>query len=78
MTREGANRVPSSGGAIVAFIADPCACPDPTGDGTVGITDFLAVLAAWGPCVSCAADFDDDGFVGITDLLMLLAAWGPC
>ncbi len=78
VTREGANRVPSSGGAIIAFIADPCSCPDPTGDGTVGITDFLAVLAAWGPCVSCAADFDDDGFVGITDLLMLLAAWGPC
>ncbi len=27
------------------------ACPgDADGDGTVGITDFLALLAAWGPC----------------------------
>ena len=27
-------------------------CPaDLGGDGNVGITDFLAVLAAWGPCL---------------------------
>jgi outer membrane protein assembly factor BamB len=49
-------------------------------DGVVGITDFLAVLAAWGPCPPgpCPADFDDDGEVGILDFLIVLAAWGPC
>ncbi len=44
-------------------------------DGTVGITDFLLVLAQWGTPGSC--DFDGGG-VGITDFLELLANWGPC
>ncbi len=52
-------------------------------DDEVGITDFLALLGAWGPCPepcppSCPADLDHDCEVGITDFLMLLAAWGPC
>ncbi len=49
-------------------------------DGVVGITDFLLLLAAWGPCpdppATCPADLDGSGDVGITDLLMLLGAWG--
>jgi hypothetical protein len=48
-------------------------------DGVVGILDFLALLAAWGPCPPaglCAADLDGDGAVGITDFLALLADWG--
>ena len=50
-------------------------------DGFVGIEDFLALLAAWGPCSdpcppSCPADLDGDCDVGITDFLMLLANWG--
>ena len=54
---------------------------DLNGDGTVGITDFLALLALWGPCSdpcppSCAADLDGDCNVGITDFLTLLANWG--
>ena len=54
---------------------------DVDGDGTVGVLDFLALLAAWGPCPgpcppSCAADFDSDCQVGITDFLLLLANWG--
>ncbi len=52
---------------------------DVDGDGIVGITDFLLLLAAWGPCAecaSCSADFDDDCNVGITDLLTLLGNWG--
>ncbi len=52
---------------------------DVNGDGVVGITDFLALLAAWGPCADCndcPADFDGDCDVGITDLLILLANWG--
>lgn len=52
---------------------------DVDGDGVVGVVDFLALLAAWGPCpdppAACPADLDGDGHVGITDLLMLLAAW---
>jgi len=51
------------------------------GDGDVGITDFLLLLAAWGPCptppTDCPADLDGDGNVGITDMLILLANWGP-
>ncbi|MBT8484379.1 MAG: hypothetical protein KJO43_02300, partial [Phycisphaerae bacterium] len=48
---------------------------DITGDGTVGFTDLLALLAAWGPCAGCPADLDGDGIVGFTDLLELLASW---
>ncbi|MHC5006375.1 MAG: dockerin type I domain-containing protein, partial [Planctomycetota bacterium] len=60
-------------------IPDECECPaDFDGDGQVGITDFLALLAAWGPNPGHVADLDGDGQVGITDFLALLAAWGPC
>ncbi len=53
---------------------------DLDGDGTVGILDFLALLAVWGPCdnpcpPSCPADLDGDCTVGITDFLTLLANW---
>ncbi len=56
------------------------ACPaDITGDGTVGVEDLLALLAAWGGCPRpCPADLDGDGTVGVPDLLALLANWGPC
>ncbi|MHC4081345.1 MAG: choice-of-anchor Q domain-containing protein, partial [Planctomycetota bacterium] len=54
---------------------------DLDGSGDVGVTDFLALLAAWGPCPapcppSCPADFDGDCEVGVTDFLILLAKWG--
>ena len=54
---------------------------DLDGDGSVGILDFLALLAAWGPCPgscppSCPGDLDGDCSVGITDFLALLANWG--
>ena len=56
-----------------------CVCPwELDGDGTIGITDFLELLAAWGPNPGHPADFDGDGVVGITDFLELLANWGPC
>ena len=54
---------------------------DLDGDGTVGIVDFLMLLAAWGPCPEpcppgCPADFDDDCEVAITHMLILMANWG--
>ena len=65
-------------------VHDTCESPNPcpgniVGGCSVGIVDFLQVLAAWGPCVGfCPADIDEDNQVGIIDLLELLAHWGPC
>ena len=54
-------------------------CADADGDGIVGISDFLLVLAQWGPCPpQCLGDVDGDGVVGINDFLLVLANWGPC
>ncbi len=54
-------------------------CPwDTDGSGDVGIVDFLALLAAWGPNPRDPSDFNGDGFVNITDFLDLLAHWGRC
>jgi len=50
---------------------------DLDGDNTVGISDLLQLLAAWGPC-ECFEDIDGDGVVGINDFLDLLANWGAC
>jgi hypothetical protein len=64
------------------YQGDGSTCPlnpfDITGDGIVGINDFLGILAAWGPNPGHDADYDEDGFVGISDLLMLLGNWGQC
>jgi hypothetical protein len=54
---------------------------DLDGDGSVGVLDFLLLLAAWGPCPdpcppSCAADLDGDCEVGVSDFLLLLTNWG--
>lgn len=52
-------------------------CPaDLDGDGNVGTTDLLELLAQWG--TDGSADIDGDGTVGTNDLLILLANWGPC
>ncbi len=53
----------------------PCPWDCDDGDGTIGIADFLAVLAQWGSPGSC--DLDGGGTVGIKDFLVLIAAWGP-
>ena len=47
-------------------------------DGEVGVTDFLAMLGAWGFNPGHPADIDFDDWVGVTDFLALLARWGPC
>ncbi len=56
----------------------PSCTGDIDGDGTVGASDLLTLLAAWGTDPGGPPDFDGDGNVGASDLLILLAAWGPC
>ena len=51
---------------------------DVDGDGNVGVSDLLALLAAWGTDPGGPPDFDGDGTVGVADLLVLLGSWGPC
>lgn len=61
-------------------VPDDCeAIGDLNGDGSVGVSDLLILLANWGPCADCAAcpaDLNDDCSVGVADLLILLANWG--
>ncbi|MHC4218278.1 MAG: endonuclease/exonuclease/phosphatase family protein [Planctomycetota bacterium] len=58
--------------------AAPFCYGDVDADGTVGVLDFLALLADWGPCPGCPSDLDEDGDVDVTDFLLLLTAWGDC
>jgi hypothetical protein len=54
-------------------------CPaDVNGDGTVGVGDFLELLAEWGfnPCSH--ADLTGDRSVDILDFFAYLAQFGPC
>jgi V8-like Glu-specific endopeptidase len=55
---------------------------DLDGDGIVGITDFLILLAEWGPCPdpcppACLGDLDESCSVDVNDFLILLANWTP-
>ena len=61
-----------------AFLDCPWDVEPPGGDGIVGITDFLVLLAQWGTDPGGPPDFDGDGNVGIVDFLELLANWGLC
>ncbi len=56
---------------------DTCSA-DVDGDGTVGVSDLLAVVDQWGPCSGCNSDIDGDGEVGIGDLLSIVDLWGNC
>jgi hypothetical protein len=57
-------------------------------NGTVDVSDLLAVIAGWGPCANCVppsacpADIAPAGAldcqVNVTDLLAVIGAWGPC
>ena len=70
-------------------VADGAMCPDIAkcagdidSDGSVGHSDLLALLAAWGTCPDlpepCAPDLSDDGIVDVQDLILLVANWGTC
>ena len=55
-----------------------CECPgDLDGDGIIGVSDTLDMLANFG-CVGadCVGDVDGDTIVGVSDILELLAAFG--
>ena len=56
----------------------PDFCPgDIDGDGVVGTSDLLTLLATWGSASGCVlADLDLDETVGTSDLLILLVNWG--
>ncbi len=58
--------------------SEPAQACDLDGDGIVGTTDLLALLAAWDTDPGGPPDFDGNGNVGTTDLLVMLANWGPC
>jgi hypothetical protein len=50
---------------------------DLDGDGVVGVSDLLDLLATWGPCDDpcCPTDLDESGTTDVSDLLRLLAHW---
>lgn len=69
----------ASGSAYLFDAAASGNCPwDLGGNGNVGASDLLELLALWGPCRGCPADIDGDGNVGASDLLDMLANWGTC
>ena len=54
-------------------------CPsDLDGDGSVAISDMVALLEAWGTNPDSPSDLDGDGIVAMPDLLLLVADWGAC
>jgi hypothetical protein len=54
------------------------ACPaDYNGNGMVGASDLLALIAQWGQ-MNAIIDLDGDGMVTALDLLILLGQWGAC
>ena len=61
----------------VEVVGEPCPWDcEPNPEGSVGINDFLALLAQWTQ-VGSSCDFNGGG-VGINEFLDLLANWGPC
>ena len=64
-------------GALVEVTAGSCRA-DIDDDGSVGFSDLVILLSAWGPCPGCPADLDADDVVGFSDLVTVLSAWGAC
>ena len=68
------------GGNTIAETCGPYCPADINDDGTIDVTDILAVIAAWGSCTdtTCPEDVDGSGTVDVTDILLVIAGWGPC
>lgn len=62
---------------LVEYEDEPCP-GDTDGSGTIDVTDLLAVISAWGPCIVCEADIDGSGAVDVGDLLAVIDGWGTC
>ena len=58
--------------------SDSCGIPgDVNGDGMVGASDILLILAYWGDCSGgCSGDLNSDGSVDVLDLLIVIENWG--
>lgn len=53
--------------------------PDVNGDGLVGVTDILLLLADFGCLSGCTTDVDGDGLITVSDVLTILSVFGePC
>jgi hypothetical protein len=68
------------GGPDTTCDADTCASPcegDVDGNGSVDVSDILAIVAAWGSS-DPDADINGDGTVNVSDILLAVAAWGSC
>lgn len=51
---------------------------DLDGDGSVGISDLLAMLAEYGECADCPEDLNGDDYVDGDDLDIVMSNWGAC
>ncbi len=62
-------------------VENPC-YEDVDANGSVDVTDLLAVIDNWGYCDGCLeeipGDVNYDDMVDVTDLLMIVGSWGPC
>jgi len=58
------------------FQAPPIPPGDLDRDSIVGVSDFILLLAGWGPC--CRGDLNSDGTIDQDDLNLLLKILGPC
>ena len=66
------------GVSISESYCDEVSCVgDVSGDGTVDVTDILAVIGAWGN-TSGPEDVNQDGIVDVSDVLVVVGAWGAC
>ncbi len=60
-------------------ITEPVACPgDINGDGLVGATDILALLAGWGTDAPGADIAEPHDVIDVSDILGIIGVYGPC
>jgi hypothetical protein len=71
-------RFSQAGGECWPSNPPTCADADINSDGLVDVSDFLHLIAEWGPCPGCPEDIDGDGVVNVIDFLLLVGNWGPC